>query len=154
MMKNMTIIKIKINPDTIANLDDEGLDEIVSEKGSQKHSGTFGEYFEDTEKDKILCEIFSVGIMEGDVYNGGFDQFFENFEDLILPALNGLQKINAPKHHNLLKRAYEMYINQKDEFVNKRNVNLNDLDDEFYELEDLAPFRQKFIRENIDMFLD
>lgn len=147
----MTITKIKINLDSIANLDDEDLDELVGWKGSQKHCGTFGEYFEDNEKDKILCEIYSVGVMEGDVYNGGFDQFFENFEDLILPALNGLEKINAPKHHNLLKRAYEMHINQKDEFVNKRNVNLNNLDDE---LEDLAFFRQKFIRENIALFLD
>lgn len=150
----MNVRKIKINPETIANLDDEDLDELVGEKGSQKHNGTFGEYFEDTEKDKVLCEIYSIGVMEGDICNGGFDQFFENFEDLILPALSGLQKINAPKHHNLLKRAYEMYVNQKDKFVDKRNINLNELDDEFYELDDLAPYRQKFIRKNIDLFLD
>ncbi|MEA5458798.1 DUF4375 domain-containing protein [Arcicella sp. LKC2W] len=144
----------KINSDTIANLDDEELDELIIDKGSEKHCGTFGEYFENNEKDEVLCEIYSVGVMEGDICNGGFDQFFLNFEDLIFPALNGLQKINAPKHHNLLKRAYEIYINQKDEFIDKRNINLDELDDEFYELDDLAPYRQKFIRENIDFFLD
>ena len=68
---------------------------------------------------------------------------FLNFEDLIFPALNGLQKINAPKHYSLLKRAYDMYVNQKDEFKNERNINLDKLDEEFYELEDLAPFRKR-----------
>ena len=135
--------KIKINSYTIANIDDEEFYELIIDKGSEKHNGTFGEYFGDSEKDTILCEMYSVGILERDVFNGGFDQFFLNFEDLIFPALNGLQKINAPKHYSLLKRAYDMYVNQKDEFKNERNINLDKLDEEFYELEDLAPFRKR-----------
>ena len=146
--------KTKITLDTITNLDDEDLDELISDKGSEKYCGTFGEYFEDNEKDKTLCEIYSVRVLEWDVFNGGFDQFFLNFEDLILPALNGLQKINAQKYYNLLKRVYDLHTIQKNEFINKRNTNLDELDEEFYELEDLAPFRQKFIRDNIDLFLD
>jgi hypothetical protein len=147
-------MKTKITLESIANLDDEDLDELIFENGSEKEYGTLKDYLEDNEKNKAMYEMYSIRMLEGDVCNGGFDQFFLNYEDLTFPSLNGLQKINAPKHLNLLQRAYDLYMNQKEEFVDKRNTNLDELDDEFYELEDLAPFRQKFIKDNINLFLD
>ncbi|MDZ7900579.1 MAG: DUF4375 domain-containing protein [Arcicella sp.] len=147
-------MKAKITLENIANLDDKDIDELIFEKGSEKNYRTIKDYLDDNEKNKAMYEMYSMRMFEGDVCNGGFDQFFLNYEELFFPAINGLQKINAPKHLSLLQRAYDIHESQKKEFTDKRNVNLDELDDEFYELEDLAPFRQKFIKENINLFLD
>jgi Domain of unknown function (DUF4375) len=49
---------------------------------------------------------FCVRLLEGEVYNGGFDQFFTNSSgEYYKVALNGLDQLNATNSHRLLEQA-------------------------------------------------
>ena len=146
--------KTKITKENIENLSEEQIDELVYNKASDKYFETFGEIFENTEKDKILCQIFACSVLNNEVCNGGFDQFFMNNEDLTDFALDGLLKIGAVEHYNLLNYAKTIYLAQKTEFVDKRNPNLDEFDEKYYQLNEITINRQKFIIENIEMFCD
>ncbi len=146
--------KTKITKEIIENLSEEQIAELIYNKASDKYFGTFGETFENNEKDKVLCQIFACSILNDEVLNGGFDQFFLNNEDLTDFALDGLLKIGAVEHYSLLNIAKTIYFEQKSEFENKRNTNLNELDENYYQLKEIVQSHQKFIIENIEIFYD
>ena len=146
--------KTKITKEMVENLSAGQLDELVYNKASDKYFGTFGENFENTEKDKLLCQMFACSVLDFEVCNGGFDQFFSNNEDLAEFALNGLLKINEIEHYEILLLAKKIYDEQKEIFKNIRNINLDELDEKFYELKKIYNSRQKFIFENIEIFYD
>ena len=146
--------KTKITKEIIENLSEEQIDELIYNKASDKYFETFGETFENTEKDKILCQIFACSVLNNEVCNGGFDQFFLNNEDLTEFALNGLLKIGATEHYSILNIAKTIYFEQKSKFENKRNTNLDELDEKYYQLKEITQSRQKFIIENLEMFYD
>jgi hypothetical protein len=148
------IIKTKINSQTIANLNDKELDELVYNKAVDLYLKTFGEYFKDTEQDRLLLQILSISILDSEIYNGGFDQFFLNSGNLSEAALKGLSIISAEEHAQLLTLAIKINKEQYEEFKNERNPNLDELDEKYFQLEDLGILRQKFIKENIERFYD
>lgn len=143
---------MKITTETSKNLTDEQLDELVYNKAADLYLGTFGEGFKETDNDKLLRDIFSLTVFDNEVKNGGFDQFFKNSDDLREFALNGLRLIKADKHADLLEKATAIHDTQKNEFKNKRNTNLNSLDEDYYELNDIELLRQRFVRAHIDKF--
>jgi hypothetical protein len=153
LKKKMTV-KTKITKEITENLSEEQLDELVYNKASDKYFGTFGENFENTEKDKILCQMFACSVLDFEVCNGGFDQFFSNSDDLSEFALDGLLKINEIEHYELLNLAIKIYNEQKEAFKDIRNTNLDELDERFYELNKIDKSRQKFIIENSEIFYD
>jgi hypothetical protein len=146
--------KTRITKEMVENLSAGQLDELVYNKAADKYFGTFGENFENTEKDKLLCQMFACSVLDFEVCNGGFDQFFSNNEDLAEFALNGLLKINEIEHYEILLLAKKIYDEQKEIFKNIRNINLDELDEKFYELKKIYNSRQKFIFENIEIFYD
>jgi hypothetical protein len=148
------IIKTKINPDTIQGLDMEQLDELVYNKAADIYLGTFGEKFKDTENDILLKAMFATSVLDAEVNNGGFDQFFLNLDDLANSALIGLKHIKAYKHADILNEAIRIFNEQKEEYAEKRNPNLTFCDDKYYALENIESFRQKFIVDNIAKFQD
>ena len=147
-------IKTKITKEIIDKFSDEEIVDLVYNKASDKYFETFGEAFENTEKDKILKQIFACYILNGEVCNGGFDQFFQNNENLIETALEGLLQINAKEYYNLLNNAKKVFYKQKAEFNNLRNPNLNEFDDKFYELNEIENIQKNFIIKNIEIFFD
>jgi hypothetical protein len=146
--------KTKITREITENLSEKQLDELVFNKASDKYFGTFGENFENTDKDEILCQMFACSVLDFEICNGGFDQFFSNNEDLIEFALAGLLKINEIKHYELLNLAKKIYIEQKEIFKDIRNTNLDELDERFYGLNKIDKSRQKFIIKNTEIFYD
>jgi Domain of unknown function (DUF4375) len=169
------ITKAKVNPETIKGLADEELESLVYEKASQLHFGTFGERFTQSPEHVLLCEIYSTAILDGEVRNGGFDQFFYQKSQFFSFALEGLKKIGAYTNAGLLARAAPVYeAHQRDiaqtdagqqdtamqdggqdehgEYV--RSPELDAIDSEYYVLEDIYPLRVRFIRENIEKFFD
>ena len=98
--------------------------------------------------------LFATWVLESEVQNGGFDQFFENngieWGEI---ALNGLKRIDAIDFAILAERAIEIYKNQDSEFENKRNPDFDDLDDEFYDLEGLDKLQIQYIRQNYEEFV-
>ena len=146
--------KTKITKEISQNLTEEQFDELVYNKASDKYFGTFGENFENTEKDVILCQIFACSVLDFEVNNGGFDQFFTNNEDLIEFALAGLLKIGEIDHYEILNSANKIYLEQKEIFKDIRNNNLDDLDEKYYLLNKIDKSRQRFIIKNKEMFYD
>jgi hypothetical protein len=146
--------KTKITKEIVGNSTEEQIDELIYNKASDKYFETFGGTFENTEKDKLLRQIFATSVLNNEVCNGGFDQFFLNNDDLKDFALEGLLKIGAVEHFSLLNNAKSIYFEQKSEFEDRRNTNLDDLDEKYYQLKEITKNRQKFIIENIEMFYD
>jgi len=114
--------------------------------------------------------IFSIWMLQAEVNNGGFNQFYYNssgqFSEM---ALTGLKLINAEKFADLLDRANKTYSKIADVLKEKDdgkiesfsesydNSPLNKLDDEFYELDEterLDSIQIKYIRENKTQFTD
>jgi hypothetical protein len=147
-------IKTKITKDIVENLSDEQIVQLVYNKAYEKYCETFGETFENTERDKILEQIFACSVLNNEVCNGGFDQFFLNNENLIETTLQGLLKINAKEYYDLLNNAIIVYTQQKAEFYDKRNPNLDKFDDKFYEINEIDIIQQNFIINNIEIFYD
>lgn len=148
------ISKVKITDTTIETSTDEQLDELIYTKGADLYLGTFGEFFKDTDNDKLLKSIFAITVLDNEVKNGGFDSFFQNCSELANSALEGLTLISADQHANLCRQAIEMYHNQRAEFKNQRNTNLGALDEQYYSLPEVRSQRQRFIRNNINKFMD
>jgi len=112
--------------------------------------------------------VFSTWILEGEVNNGGFNQFFWNSSgEYAADAAAGFDLIGAPAHARLMRRA--IVIRDADRaktqaFKNRgtleafsesyRNNRLSKLDDEFYKQGDsLSAARIKFVRAHPGMFV-
>ncbi|MCC1485585.1 DMP19 family protein [Winogradskyella immobilis] len=112
--------------------------------------------------------FFSTWILEGEVNNGGFNQFYFNSSGQYAEmAKIGLKTIGAEKFSELTKRANKIFNENKERieefddgtmesFSESYKGNpLNDLDTEFYklyELEKIGDLRIKYIRENKNEF--
>ena len=113
--------------------------------------------------------IFSIWMLQAEVNNGGFNQFYYNssgqFSEM---AKDGLEYIGAEKFAELVEKANKTYSDIKDELESKDDGTiesfsesyednpLNDFDDKFYELEEsenLDSLQIVFIRKNKEEFI-
>ncbi|TMU50994.1 DMP19 family protein [Flagellimonas algicola] len=146
------IQKVKYTLTYLQNSTDENLVSLIYDKSAELELGTFGESMEIA--DPAMAEFMAMWILEGDVQNGGFDQFFSNNGLLYgQTALAGFERIGASDFANVTQKAIEIFKNQDKEFDNKRNPDFNDLDDEFYDLDDLDKLQIKYIRDNYEKFI-
>lgn len=107
-----------------------------------------------------------IDLLEGQVHNGGFDQFFFNSSgSYTYGILSSYKKIKANKTAELLETAMKLfpiqpiptntairrqYMVNVEEFISER---WNDLDDEFYKYADNVPeLLISFIKEHIREF--
>ncbi|QNR26010.1 DMP19 family protein [Croceimicrobium hydrocarbonivorans] len=113
--------------------------------------------------------IFSIWMLQAEVNNGGFNQFYYNssgqFSEM---AKDGLEYIGAEKLAELVEKANKTYSDIKAELDSKDDGTiesfsesyednpLNDFDHKFYELEkaeNLDSLQIVFIRENKEEFI-
>lgn len=113
--------------------------------------------------------FWSTWIIEGEVNNGGFNQFYFNSSGQYWKmAESGFKLIGAEKYADLTHRANNIYEENKERLAefddgtlesfgeSYKDNPLNKLDDEFYELEDvenISKLRIKYIRENKNEFI-
>lgn len=113
--------------------------------------------------------IFSIWMLQTEVNNGGFNQFYYNSSGQFWRmAKDGLDLIGAEKIAELVKKANKTYSEIKDELESKDDGTiesfsesyegnfLNNLDDKFYELEEsenLDSLQIVFIRKNKVQFV-
>lgn len=106
--------------------------------------------------------IYYIYEVEGEVNNGGFDQFYlNNFVNndhsfMFDKTIEAFQSIGATKFADLIKRANHIYKQNEKDFAEKEGL-FEKLDQEFYdtyEQENLFDLRTKFIRNNINAFVD
>lgn len=146
------IRKVKYTLTDLQNSTDEKLVGLIYEKSSELELGTFGQSLEIA--DPAMTEFQAMWILEGEVQNGGYDQFFlNNGLEYGQIALAGLKRIGATEFSNLTQKAIEIYKNQNSEFKNKRNPDFNELDDEFYDLDGLEKLQVEYIRKNYEKFI-
>jgi hypothetical protein len=112
--------------------------------------------------------FFSTWILEGEINNGGFNQFYFNSSGQYAEMAEiGLKTIGADKFSELTSKANKIYIENKERLEefddgtmesfseSYKDNPLNDLDTEFYELyksEKIGDLRIKYIRDNITEF--
>lgn len=97
---------------------------------------------------KLLSQLVAIDILEMEVNNGGFHQYFLNTENKYsIDATNGLNLIGALEHLILLEKAIEVFNKywENDELSMEK---MGELDDEFYKLESIQQQRKKYIFEN------
>jgi hypothetical protein len=146
------IRKVKYTLTDLQNSTDEKLVGLIYEKSSELEFGTFGQSLEIA--DPVMAEFQAMWILEGEVQNGGYDQFFlNNGLEYGQTALTGLKRIGATDFANLTEKAIEIYENQNSEFKNKRNPEFSELDDEFYDLDGLEKLQVEYIRKNYEKFI-
>ena len=146
------IRKVKYTLTDLQNSTDENLISLIYEKSAELELGTFGESLEIA--DPAMAEFQAMWMMEGDVQNGGFDQFFHNHGiEYAQTALTGFNRIGANDFANVTEKAMEVFKNQSSEFENKRNPDFNELDEEFYDLEGLEKQQIEYIRKNYEKFV-
>ena len=106
--------------------------------------------------------IYYIYEVEGEVNNGGFDQFYLNnfvindHSYMFDKTIEAFQLIGATKFADLIKRANLIFKQNEKDFAEKEGL-FDKLDQEFYTTykeEDLFDLRTKFIRNNIDAFVD
>jgi hypothetical protein len=148
------ISKVKVTPQTIVNLNDEQLDDMVYNKAADLYLGTFGETFRDDADHELLRQIFAVSVLDLEIRNGGFYSFFDNSGDLFESAVSGLNVLNAKEHVDLLTRASSIDRTQEKEINEDGDTELDSLSDVYYSLEHIADKRMKFVRDKIHRFLD
>lgn len=113
--------------------------------------------------------IYVIWLLEGEVNNGGFNQFYFNssgeFADLLPDALT---LVGATKFAGLMRRANSIYISENDKITEHQDGTLegfsksyednplDEFDNEFYELyevENLNDLQVQYIRANKSEFV-
>lgn len=105
-------------------------------------------YFEEGERilDEHQLTILSIWLLEADVNNGGFDQYYWNSAgDLAIEAEQSLRKIGAHKVASIVSAANanfkdgkpsknrELRQSELEKLENSGTLKLDSLDDKFYE---------------------
>lgn len=106
--------------------------------------------------------IYYIYLLEMEVNNGGFDQYYLNSyiinkgDYMFIKKNDALKTIGASKFAGLVQRADKIFIANEKDF--DRHINLfEDLDLEFYKLyneENLNDLKIRFIRNNLAAFID
>ena len=153
-----------------ATPDDKLLQVIFDNLWSKLVNDYSKEYETVTSWNRSRQAIYFIWILEGDVNNGGFNQFYFNSSGQFNKFLpDALQLVGADQYAGLIKRANNIFEleNKKitehqdgtlEGFSKSYNDNpLNKLDREFYELhekEDLQKLRINYIRSYKKDFID
>ena len=159
-----------LTPEIIKEIPDIELEQAIFDNIYENIKGDFDNEFEKiNELSKGQKAFWSTWVIEGEVNNGGFNQFYFNssgqFHEM---AEIGFKIIGAKKFSQLTKRANKIYAENKkrlEEFndgtlesfsESYKDNPLNDLDTEFYELYDsekISDLRIKYIREHTNEFI-
>jgi hypothetical protein len=113
--------------------------------------------------------VYATALLEGEVENGGFNQYFYNVSsDYALEALAGYKLIGATEHAQIVRDAIEIYHRERwfhfrvklrhslDAFFDSyQYTRLSELDMSLFDLdEDPVALRAEYIRNNLSEFTD
>jgi hypothetical protein len=156
-----------LDPDVIRSIDDSKLEQAIADFVIHKIGDRFGRYYEIvTSMPPSIQAIFATWILEAEVDNGGFNQYFWNISgELADEALAGLLSIGAPRHATALSGAMERVLAEGETWAIFRrrgtlealadsytHVKLKEFDQAFFAAGPLSPARIRYIREHVDEF--
>lgn len=100
---------------------------------------------------RMQRRVVSTNILDNEVFNGGFDQFYLNNEDeYIDDAIDGLREFGATKFLELAIKSKEIYLRDKELCAKDRNPHFDPLDDRFYELDHYGELRINYVIAHLD----
>lgn len=95
--------------------------------------------------------VVSTNILDNEVFNGGFDQFYLNSEDeYIDDAIDGLREFGATEFLELVIKSKEIYLRDKELYKQDRNPHFDPIDDRFYELNHYGELRINYVKAHLD----
>ena len=164
-------IKSILNEEILNKTSDEKLLETVYENVVKKLSKNSDEEYESLMKlSKSEQAIYIIWALEGEVNNGGYNQFYFNSSGKFAELTpNALKLIGATKFAELTEKANRIYETENDKITKHQDGTiegfsksydenpLNELDDEFYKLydkENLQNLQIEYIRKNKNDFID
>ena len=171
----VTIIELlklrSITEQIIDNTSDDKLLQLIFDNLSQKQPKDYTKEFETVMSwNKSQQAIYMIWSFEGEVNNGGYNQFYYNSSTQFYKYLpNALKYIGANKFADLTQQANDIFENENEKiskyqdgtiegFSKSYNNNpLNDLDDKFYDLyqnENLQQIQVNYIRTHKQEFID
>lgn len=158
-----------LDPDVLSEIPDDKLEQAIVDYVSIK----IGDDWENMEEtiDALPTSFrgfFVTWMLEAEVNNGGFNQFFWNsYGYWAEDAISALEDYGAKDHAEITKKAVAMFLSEADSHRKFREVgtleafsesykhtDLGDLDNEFYALEEsLSELRIAYVRRNPDKFI-
>lgn len=104
---------------------------------------------------QIQKRVVSTNILDNEVFNGGFGQFYLNNEyEYIDDAIDGLCEFGATEFLELTIKSKEIYLRDKELYVNDRNPHFDPLDDRFYELDHYLELRINYVKAHLDEIIE
>ncbi|MFD2245355.1 DMP19 family protein [Pontibacter ruber] len=167
--QNRTIYK-KLTPEILKDIPNDQLEQTIYDNIYEIIGYDYENEFQNVQKlTKGQQAFVSTWLVEVEVNNGGFNQFYFNSSgQYAYMAVDGFETVGALKFAELMKEANKIYASIKSDLEKfddstlesfsesyKENP-LNNLDDQFYDQDKAEPlwkFRVKYIRENIDQFI-
>jgi hypothetical protein len=168
--KNRTIYK-EFTPEILAGIPDHQLEQAIIDFIDAKHPGKLASFIDIEKMSTGFQIIFSTRMLQNEVNNGGFNQFFTNpsgqFADMALRSLENLnamelyrvvenaKAIQALERKHLLLRLLHFMKKSKKAFIaTYRFSSLGKCDEEFYKSEEnLSEKRIHYIRGHINEFI-
>ena len=168
---NNRIIHETITLDILDSIPDSELEQAIFDNICLAFNEDFANEFEVIQNMNIGKQAFySTWILEGEVNNGGFNQFYFNSSgEFAEMAEIGFSVIGAHKYAQLAKEANKT-LRDNFEWLSKfddgtldsfqesyKDNPLNEIDDRFYELEEkerISDLRIKYIRNNRKQFIN
>lgn len=168
--KNRSIHK-QLTEQIIDTTSDENLLQVVFDNLSEKQPADYQKEYETVISwNKSRQAIYMIWVLEGEVNNGGYNQFYFNSSGQFYKHLpDVLRYIGASKFADLTKRANETFEKENPKIIQHQDGTLegfsksyddnplNKYDDEFYALyktENLQQTQVDFIRKNKKEFID
>lgn len=150
---------------------DDNLLQVVFDNLSEKIPEDYNKEYEVvTGWNNSRQAIYLIWILEAEVNNGGYNQFYFNSSGRYYKKLpKALRLVGANKFGELTERSNNLFEAASDNIKKHQDGTLegfsesyddnplNDLDDEFYELyklEELHQIQIEYIRNNIEQFID
>ncbi len=96
-------------------------------------------------------QVLATHILEMEVNNGGFDQFYLNNElKFINDAIAGLKQFASKEFVDMATESKEIYLRDKEENREGRNHEFDKLDEQFYAAPHYMDERILFVQKNIE----
>ncbi len=168
--KNRPIYK-ELTEQIIDSTSDENLLQVIFDNLSEKQPTDYEKEYETVMSwNKSRKSIYMIWVLEAEVNNGGYNQFYLNPDGQFYKHLpEALKLVGASKFANLTEKANKTFESEYEKITKHQDGTLegfsksydenplNDFDTEFYELyktENLQQIQVDFIRKNKKEFID
>lgn len=99
-------------------------------------------------------QILASEVLDGEINNGGFDQFYRNWElDYIDDAIEGLKQFGDEALVGLAQASKQIYLQDKGSYADRRNPAFDDLDEKYYALPSYRDKKVFYIKDNLEIVI-